>query len=257
MEQIPQEIRKKVESLKALSQQNSQKKKNENLKTSTSKKIDCDICKDTELIINKEKNSARECKCVEAKRYQKMIEKSGLVGFRDKTFKKFNTDGKDESIKIAKVKAQKYCKEFNNNSICFLGQVGAGKTHLAISIANYLLKNNIGVLYMQYREAITELKQCITDEVSYQRLMSKYKKARILLIDDLFKGKITQSDLNIMFEIVNYRYLNKMPLIVSSEFTIDKLLDFDEATGSRILEMARGNLIQFEGDKLNHRLRGD
>lgn len=39
------------------------------------------------------------------------------------------------------------------------------------------------------------------DEVYYHRVISKYKNARALLIDDLFKGKVTESDINIMFEL--------------------------------------------------------
>jgi DNA replication protein DnaC len=78
----------------------------------------------------------------------------------------------------------------------------------------------------------------------------------VLLIDDLFKGNITKSDINIIFEIINHRYLNHLPLIISSEYTADKLLDFDEAIGSRIIEMCKDYLVQFEGRENNYRLRG-
>ena len=59
-----------------------------------------------------------------------------------------------------------------------------------------------------------------------------------------------------MFEIINYRYLNFMPVIVSSEFPIEKILDFDEGIGSRIYEMCRDYIVENKRDfKNNYRLR--
>lgn len=146
-----------------------------------------------------------------------------------------------------------------NNSIAFLGQVGSGKTHLTIAIANALLKNGIGVIYMQYREAITLLKQLITDDAAFQREISKYKNVSVLLIDDIFKGatnqsRVNESEMRIMFELINYRYLANLPILVSGEYCIDKMLTMDEATGSRIAEMCSGRIIAFTGKELNHRM---
>lgn len=124
-----------------------------------------------------------------------------------------------------------------------------------MAIANAPMSKNIGVLYMQYREVIIQLKQNMIDEFYYQKEISRYKNATVLLIDNLFKGKVNESDINIMFEIINYRYLKRVPIIVSSELTSNKLLYFDEAIGSRILEMCQDRTIEFTGEKLNHRLQ--
>lgn len=77
---------------------------------------------------------------------------------------------------------------------------------------------------MPYRDVITSIKQSIIDQNLYNKQLNKYKKAEILLIDDLFKGKINKTDINIIFEIINYRYLNNLPVIICSEITIDKML---------------------------------
>ena len=71
----------------------------------------------------------------------------------------------------------------------------------------------------------------------------------------LRNGKINESDLNIMFNIINYRYLKKAPVLISSEYKLKDLVYFDEAIGSRIGEMAKGRIIEFEGKELNHRMR--
>lgn len=219
----------------------------------------CSKCKDTGIIYDAKTNTARICECQEKVRYQKMLQASGISEqFLKIGFKEFKT--KTEFQKIAKAQATSYVKNFEqiekerNNSIAFLGNCGTGKTHLSIAIANNLMAKNIGVLYMPYREVITRIKQVITDEFEYARVMNKYKTARVLLIDDFAKGKTTESDINIMFEIINFRYLNRKPIILSSELLQDDLLDFDEAVGSRLIEMSKGRIIESKGIENNYRI---
>lgn len=193
-----------------------------------------------------------------------MIEKSGIAeAFREKTINGYIP--KNEQQKAAKRLAAEYIKNFasirqdRNNSVAFLGQIGSGKTHLTIAIANALLRNGIGVLYMQYREAITNLKQLITDDFEYQQALNRYKMASVLLIDDIFKGAINQgrvneSEMRIMFELINYRYLVKLPILISGEYDIDTIISMDEAIGSRIAEMCSGRIVVFKGKHLNHRM---
>ena len=244
---------------------------------------ECDICKDTGWEYIEDKHDIRECACQEVKRYKEVLERSGISKeYHQIGFKNFETEGRHALIAAARAKAIEYSKDFKAirheriNSIAFLasdiknGQkvgIGAGKTHLSIAIANNLMASSIGVLYMPYREAISELKALLTgrneNNEDYKIVINRYKNATVLLIDDLFKGRLSDSDKNIMFEIINYRYLKRSPIIVSSEFSQEQLLKYDEAIGSRIIEMCRDYLIEFRltddevrnGATLNYRLR--
>lgn len=202
----------------------------------------------------------KRCKCYEVNKAKKMWDAAGIDMEQAKqTFTNF--EEWNESSKKAKKKAIDYYQKFNtvkaerSNSIAFIGQVGSGKTHLSIALAVNFLKKDISVVYMPYRDVITKLKQNMLDEEYYQKELNKFKDAEVLLIDDLFKGKMTETDINIMFEIVNHRYLNHSPIIVSSEFSVDKLLDFDEAIGSRILQMCKNYTIEIVGRDSNYRLK--
>lgn len=136
------------------------------------------------------------------------------------------------------------------------GQVGSGKSHLCVALALNFLKQKIRVVYMPYRDVITKIKQNMIDQEYYSKTILKYQLCEVLLIDDLFKGKINESDVNIVFEIINYRYLNYLPIIVSSEFSIDRLLAFDEGVASRIYEMAKDYVVEIEKDiRNNYRLK--
>ncbi|AWI07742.1 ATP-binding protein [Clostridium drakei] len=200
------------------------------------------------------------CKCREMDKLKRMWSFSGIETQKNKlifkNYKVYNT-----ATEEAKNTALKYFKSFKQirntrkNSIAFLGQVGSGKSHLSIAIGLNLLSKGIPVIYMSYREQIIKLKQNILDEEYYEACTRKFKTAQVLIIDDLYKGKLTDSDINITFEIINYRYMKNLPIIISSEFTVEKLLYFDESIGSRILEMCKNFIVEIHGKENNYRLR--
>lgn len=246
------------EVLKRLSQNTTRQDSN------TKAEYECELCQDNEFIWNIETNTATPCQCREVKRCKRILEDSGISeAFKTKTVNEFKP--KNDVQADAKKMAVEYITNFEtirkekNNSVVLVGQVGSGKTHLTIAIANALLKAGIPVLYMQYREVMTQVKQFITDSEAYQSALNRYKTVQVLLIDDLYKsvtrkGEANESEISIMFEIINYRYLTNLPVLVSSEYTIDEMIDFDEATGSRIGQMCKGRYINFVGAELNHRM---
>lgn len=225
----------------------------------------CDRCRDTGwiLIENKEGQPfAASCECRDIERVKNQWKAAGINPEKSsQTFGSFEVwneySRKAKDTAIAYYKAFQGLKGSRKNSIMFCGQSGSGKTHISIALALNFLNRNIKVVYMPYRDIITKLKQNMLDEDYYRSILSKYQLCEVLLIDDLFKGKINESDINIMFEILNYRYLNHLPVIVSTEFTVEKLLSFDEAIGSRIYEMCKDFIVEIgRGRDNNYRLRG-
>ena len=214
----------------------------------------CNKCRDMLFILKDDK--AYPCECRDKKIAEEMLEKSGISEeFRKRTFENFDYRI-DYKILEAYTRAVTYANEFEEkkDSILFMGQSGFGKSHLTMAIANRLLNKGISVIYMPYRDVITEIKQNILDPEYYKKMLSRYQRAKVLLIDDLFKGNISKSDINIMFEIVNYRYLNHLPMIISTEYNVNSLLDIDEAIGSRMIEMSKDNIVQVKGKRLNYRI---
>lgn len=213
--------------------------------------------------IELEDGSFGPCECRKLRIAENKLKASGISEeFREKRFENFDYERSIETMQ-AYAKAKSYSKNFDGirvarkNSTLLSGQVGSGKTHLAMAIANMLLDNSIGVIYMPYRSSITNLKQSITDEENYQREINMYKNAEVLLIDDLFKGRITESDTNIMYEIIDYRYFKNLPIIVTTEKSVDDLLEIDEAVGSRIYEMSKDYVVSIKGSELNYRVYGN
>lgn len=89
--------------------------------------------------------------------------------------------------------------------------------------------------------------------------VQQMQQVEVLFIDDMFKGRKepTPFQLEQLFSIVNYRYLNNKPMLISSERDIDQMCEIDEAIGSRIYEMCQDYTVLLKGNskELNYRLR--
>jgi len=181
-----------------------------------------------------------------------------------KEYKPYN-----ESTIKARDKAVEYIKIFDTikdtreNGFALMGQPGAGKTHIVVAIGSALLERKIPVVYTPYLEAMRELKANSMDDEYYNKLVVRYQKAKVLIIDDLFKdkvkrgrltGELTEVDMKHIYPILNYRYLNYLPTLISTECTPNMLLDLDEALGGRILECCSKYGVVFTKE-CNYRMR--
>lgn len=106
---------------------------------------------------------------------------------------------------------------------------------------------------MLWGDDITAIKQAVTVSEQYDKLMNNIKNAEVLYIDDFFKTRsgesVSNADVNTTFKIINHRYNEQLPTIISSELSINEISAIDEALGSRIAEMTRTHKIYISKDK--------
>lgn len=154
--------------------------------------------------------------------------------------------------------AVKYRREFQNlkgsrqNSILLSGSPGSGKTHLLAAISNELIAEELQeVIYFPYAEGFDALRSDLDSSGEKIRAM---KECDVLFLDDLFKTRSgdrpTKYQLDVVYSVVNARYMNHRPLLVSTELSAADLLNVDEATASRIIEMAKDFRMHIEGDPM-------
>lgn len=142
-----------------------------------------------------------------------------------------------------------------NNWLVLLGEPGSGKTHLSMAVANQLIPQWIPALYFPHVEGLGELKDAI-DKQRISEKLKQMKKVLLLIWDDLFWGdrKPRDFELEIAFEVLNYRYLNLLPTIINSNRDPAQLLDINETIGSRIIERGKGHMMVIHGREANYRL---
>lgn len=229
----------------------------------------CDICKNKGIIMKAHQPTEGKwstifypCKCEKVRRTIRKMQQSGLKNIiKDYTFSKFIAS-EPWQAKL-KESAADYAK--GREGWFFIGgQSGSGKTHLCTAICRELLLDCVDVKYMIWRSDIVKLKASVNDVVEYHKMIDSFKQVKCLYIDDLFKTgkaadgtkqKPTSADINIAFEILNYRYNDPSLLtIISSECTIDDILDIDEAIGGRIFERAKAFSLKPDRTK-NFRLK--
>ena len=120
----------------------------------------CEKCKDVTYILEGDK--AIPCTCKEIRRGEMMLRKSGISEeFAKKTFHNFDFS-RNIQVLNAYTKSIEYTKiliisNHRKNSIILMGSVGGGRLYFSFAIANELMKNGVGVIYMGYRDSIMKI----------------------------------------------------------------------------------------------------
>jgi DNA replication protein DnaC len=227
---------------------------------------ECEKCKDQYGYIIRGEDGReywRFCECREKKKVERLFKSSQITEeFQKMGFRNFKIEGRPRVVIDAYETAKEYLEYFDrfrnsrHNSIALLGNPGCGKTHLLMAVSNNLMRRGIGVLYFTWVDLLNELKD---DFDLLHDKVQRMQQVDVLFIDDLFKGRKepTPFQLEQLFAIVNYRYLNHLPMLISSERDIDQMCEIDEAIGSRIYEMCRDYTVLLKGNRkeLNYRLK--
>lgn len=181
---------------------------------------------------------ARRCKCMNIRAEINRMKKSGLENLSKKyTFRNFKTET-DYQIAIKKI-AKSYVKDCDFKWFYIGGQPGCGKSHICTAIVSELIKAGKEARYMVWVEDASTLKS-LTNDQSYDTIIAPYLNVEVLYIDDFLKTRrgenVTNGDINLAFRIINHRYNAGKITIISSEHSLETVIGFDEALGSRIAE---------------------
>lgn len=196
---------------------------------------------------------SRECRCEVVRRNRERVRRSGLSGLLERsTLQTYQTP--EPWQRAAREAAERYLEDWQGRWFFIGGTSGAGKTHLCAAICGRLMEAGVPARYMQWRSDVPPIKAVVNDEERYRRAMEPLKRVKALYIDDFLKGSLSGGDLNIAFELLNHRYIDRRKItIISSEMTLDRIIQWDAGIGGRIHERAQGFTFNLSG-KRNWRL---
>ena len=116
--------------------------------------------------------------------------------------------------------------------LLYTGRYGTGKTHLAAAIANYALSHGREVIFQPVPDLLDRLRMGYGNtEDSYEDRFDRYRTVPLLILDDLGAQSPTPWAEEKLYQIINHRYVNKLPTVVTSNVN---MRDWDGRIASRL-----------------------
>ena len=158
-------------------------------------------------------------------------ELSSLDLHHEQTFESFSLR-KGEKLPAEQVRsledALKAAREFAEHPSGWLmlgGSYGVGKTHLAAAIANHRYSQGHTVTFVSVPDLLDHLRATFSPSstVSYDRRFNQIRGAPLLVLDDLGTEAMTPWVREKLYQLFGYRFDAKLPTVITSASTPDKI----------------------------------
>ena len=104
------------------------------------------------------------------------------------------------------------------------GGYGCGKTHLAAAIANLAVYIGIPTLFLTVPDLLDSLRFAYHDpETTFEARFEDIRNANLLVMDDFGTQNATPWAQEKLFQIINYRYINKLPTVITTNLILDEI----------------------------------
>jgi len=122
--------------------------------------------------------------------------------------------------------------------LTFTGTYGCGKTHLAAGIANARAREGHPALFVVAPDLLDHLRAAFNPQspVTYDKRFEEVRRAPFLVLDDLGTESATPWAQEKLFQLLNYRYVAKLPTVLT---TARLLEDLDPKIRTRLLDVSR------------------
>jgi len=120
------------------------------------------------------------------------------------------------------VKVKKLCQDYAKNPDGWLvlwGKVGCGKTHLACAIINEVLAAGHGAHFNSVA-GMLDLLRSSYEFGAFDTWFKRLQGVAVLALDDLGAERGTDWSREKLFELIDYRYMNRLPLVVTTNLSL-------------------------------------
>lgn len=227
--------------------------------------IDCEVCLNkgnVYVVLTGENGVARmyfkQCECMRRRLAVRRIRESGMErALQRYTFQTFDA-GEAWQAEMKQTALSYLSEGVKEGAWLYIGgQSGCGKTHICTAAAGVMLRK-LSVRYMAWPHEVQKIKAVANDAEQYGALVKPLQKAEALYIDDFWKPTFGRdgredaasgADVRLAFDVLNLRYLNRLPTIISSEWFSSELAKIDEAVAGRVIESAGVYRVDIGRDK--------
>jgi DNA replication protein DnaC len=104
------------------------------------------------------------------------------------------------------------------------GGYGCGKTHIAAAIANYAVSMGTPTLFITVPDLLDSLRFTFSDpETTFEARFEEIRNAALLVLDDFGTQNAKPWAQEKLFQIMNYRYINKLPTVITTNLILDEI----------------------------------
>ena len=161
---------------------------------------------------------------------QRLFKLSNLEELQHLTFENFNLRGRvglsphqADSIEQAYNQAFQFSKSLNG-WLLILGKYGCGKTHLAAAIANFVVSLGVPTLFITVPDLLDSLRFAYSDpDATFEERFDEIRQSPLLILDDFGTQNATAWAQEKLFQVLNYRYINQLPLVVTSNLSLAEI----------------------------------
>lgn len=175
--------------------------------------------------------------------FEKRVKEYRKMGFPEERMQYWTFANDDKANEKISTVARNYFDNFDRmrkdgKGLLLFGKTGRGKSFAAACIANALIDNGCPVLMTNFAK-IRGVVQGMFD--GRQEYLDSFNRFPLLILDDLSAESKSEYMQEIVYEVINNRYLSGLPLIVTTNLTADELKHPADMTNirtfSRLFEM--------------------
>ena len=167
-------------------------------------------------------------KDVAASARSRLFAMSNLERLGNLTFENFNVSGNEKAKFMTPQErnslhqAFEVCKEFDTGWLLLEGGYGCGKTHLAAAIANKAVGRGVPTLFITVPDLLDSLRFAFNDpETTFEQRFAEIRTADLLILDDFGTQNSTPWAQEKIFQILNFRYINKLKTVITTNLMLD------------------------------------
>ena len=160
---------------------------------------------------------------------ERLLGRSGIKKrFQQRTFANFiwDTPERRRCYDTAKTYADSFPQRAERGEGLYIeGTYGTGKTHLAAAIALQLIGCGVPVVCKTSGDLLADIKEAFDsgDATEYE-ILKAYKTVDLLIVDDLGKEQCTEWSVSTLYAILNDRYEDMKPTIITTNYNADELV---------------------------------
>ena len=194
------------------------------------------------------------CECVDTaeyrqRKYRNLLSFSRLPDESEHNFDNFVFRRESPELEVAAGTVRRWSETSGAGHLLLAGSVGVGKTHLAVAACHTLLHRGRVVYFTTSAELLDTLRDAYNaeGEDGHYSLIERMKTVDVLAIDDFGKERRNEFAVERLSVIVHARHRSGLTTIVTTNLPPPKIVEWDEATASRLLDRTRCLLVPMDG----------